>query len=141
MRLRRLTLVSALACTAAVLALLSPLALAAGPGSTVLVSRPGGLGPLPPAFDNNSGHGVSAVSTDGRYAAFVSEADGFAPGGDPHVTNVFLRDTQSGTTTLVSRSDGPDGAGANASSESPDVAVAPNGHVLVTFQTKATNLS
>jgi Tol biopolymer transport system component len=126
---------------AAVLLVLSPPALAAGPGSTVLVSRPDGLGPVPPAFDNRSGTGVNAVSADGRYAVFTSAADGFAPGVDPHVTNVFLRDTTTATTTLVSRSDGPGGAGANADSEAPDVAVGPNGHVYVTFETGATNLS
>src|SRR5881398_1811312 len=100
-------------------------ALAAGPGSTVLVSRADGLGPVPPAFDNDS-QMPGSLSDDGRYAAFVSEADGFAPGADPTVENVFVRDTKTGTTTLVSSSDGRDGAGANAESADPDITVAPN---------------
>lgn len=50
-----------------------------------------------------------ALSADGRFAAFVSDADGLAPGANPVVENVYLRDRQTGTTTLVSRSTGADG--------------------------------
>jgi Tol biopolymer transport system component len=132
----RLALLSLLA-----LALLLPgSALASGQGSTQLVSRPDGSGPPPNAFDNNSDT-PGALSDDGRYAVFTSNADGFAPGGNPAVENVFLRDTQTATTTLVSRSDGMDGAGANESSSDPDVTVTPTGHVLVAFTTTASNLS
>jgi hypothetical protein len=56
-------------------------------------------GPVPPAADNASG-GPLAVSADGRYMAFVSSADGFAPGADPRVANVFLRDGIRGETVL-----------------------------------------
>src|SRR4051812_499708 len=113
-------------------------AAAAGPGSTLLVSRPDGLGPAPTAFDNNSDT-PGALSDDGRYAVFTSTADGFAPGGDDTAENVFVRDTQAGTTTLVSRSDGPNGAGANRDSRDPAVTGTPPGPAPVAFVTGATN--
>jgi hypothetical protein len=129
-------------------------AAAAPAGSTVLISRPNGIGPAPPALDNASG-GPLAVSRDGRHVAFVSAADGFAAGADPRVTNVFLRDTLSGATTLVSRSDGLAGAGMNASAAfgsegTVGIAIEPGSqapdpphdraHVLVVFGSAATNL-
>src|SRR3954454_22393027 len=77
---------------------------AAGAGSTLLISRPDGFTPVPPAFDGSSFPGD--VSADGRYAVFTTGADGFADGVDPDVSNVMVRDTQTGTTTLASRSDG-----------------------------------
>lgn len=118
-------------------------AVAAPPGSTSLVSRPDGTGPVPPASDNSSDTSTGAVSRDGRYALFTSRADGFADGVDPRVTNLFVRDTVTDTTTLVSRSDGLEGAGANADSFAGDLAVAQIGgqpHVLVAFATTATNI-
>ena len=132
----------------------APAGLAAPTGSTLLISRPDGTGPVPPAADNASG-GALAVSVDGRYVAFVSDADGFASVADPRVANVFLRDTSTGTTTLVSRSDGRDGVGLNASSGVESgaklgVAVEPGAaapdpphdqpHVLVVFTSTATNV-
>lgn len=139
--------------TVALLALPSP-ALAAPAGSTFLVSRPDGTGPLSPLSDNLSG-GPLAVSADGRYVAFTSAADGFAPGANPRAINLFVRDTATGTTTLASRSDGANGAGVNADVETLGsarigIAVAPGGqvrdapfdraHVFVVFSTKSTNL-
>ena len=62
---------------------------AAFAGSTVLVSRPTGLGPVPRAFDNDS-QTPGALSSDGRYAVFESQADGFAPGAHPFVQNILL---------------------------------------------------
>jgi Tol biopolymer transport system component len=106
---------------------------------TILVSRPDGRGPVPAASDNNSKPG--AVSSDGRYVAFASDADGFAPGVNPLVRNVFVRDTRLNTTVLVSRSDGVGGAGVNRDAEDPVIAVGSDGHILVAFTTAATNLS
>jgi WD40-like Beta Propeller Repeat len=135
------------------LALAQPSA-AAPVGSTFLVSRPDGTGPLTRPTDNES-EGPLAVSPDGRYVAFLSTADGFAPGADPAVLNLFLRDTRTKTTTLVNRSDGVNGTGANAdvarsSRDTIDIAVVPGGlaaegphdvpHVMVVFATSATNL-
>src|SRR3954447_3133941 len=113
---------------------------AAGPGSTLLVSRPDGTGPPPAALDNDA-IGPGGLSDDGRWAVFESTADGLAPGVNKRVGNVFLRDTETGTTTFVSRSDGVDGAPVNAEAEDPAVTVTPAGHVLVAFSTGATNLS
>ncbi len=115
-------------------------ALAAPSASTLLVSRPDGVGPVPQGQANDS-ETPGALSADGRYAVFLSDANGLAPGINPNVENVFVRDTSAGTTTLVSRSDGFDGVGADQSSESPAIAVSAAGHVLVAFSTDATNLS
>jgi hypothetical protein len=133
---------------------LPSLAAAAPTGSTFLVSRPDGTGPLS-ALSDNSSIGPLAVSSDGRYVAFFSAADGFAPGADPRVMNLYVRDTTTNTTTLVSRSDGLNGVGINADVQTNEraqigIAVQPGTqtvdgphdrpHVLVVFSTKATNL-
>ena len=73
-------------------------------GVTTLVSRADGP-------DGAKGDGASdapAISADGRYVAFVSEAANLDPAKtDAAVTGVFLRDLREHTTTLVSRaSDG-----------------------------------
>lgn len=73
------------------IALLSPtLAAAAGAGSTLLASRPDGFGSVPPALENDSST-PGALSADGRYAVFLSEADGLSPEANPRVQNIFLR--------------------------------------------------
>ena len=45
---------------------------------------------------------VSVVSADGRYVAFVSTADNLAPGAFDGSENLYIRDLQDGTTTLLS---------------------------------------
>ena len=102
---RQRVLALSMATAIVIAALTAGAAVAAPAGSTFLVSRPTGVAPAPAALDNASGSPL-AVSPDGRYVAFVSSADGFAPGADPRVENVFLRDTTTGSTTLASRSDG-----------------------------------
>jgi hypothetical protein len=86
-----------LAAVLAVAALAAPAAFAAGAGSTQLISRPDGAGPVRRALDNDSST-PGALSADGRYAVFVSDADGLAPGVNPRVRNVFVRDRQTQTT-------------------------------------------
>ena len=95
---------------------------AAGAGSTLLVSRPDGTDPAPPALDNDATT-PGAVSADGRYAVFASDADGLDQAADPRVRNLYLRDRQAQTTTLISRSDGTDGAGMNRDAANPAIAV------------------
>ncbi len=122
---------------------------AAPAGSTLLVSRPNGVGAVPPAFDNAS-QTPGGVTPGGRYAVFTSEADGFVSGANPGVENVLLRDNQTKQTILVSRSDGANGAAANNDSTDPVIAIAPAGvmptaptnqpHVLVAFVSGAGNL-
>src|SRR3954470_23688446 len=107
--MRSRVLLALLLAGAAIVAVPAPGAHAAG--ATRGISVADGV-PAPEPFDNDSRPG--ALSPDGRYAAFVSRADGFADGGATDVENVFVRDTQTGTTTLVSRSDGADGVGADA---------------------------
>ena len=130
-----------LAALSALAAATAPAAFGLGAGSTQLVSRPDGLGPVPAALDNSSST-PGALSADGRYAVFVSDADGLAPGLNPRVQNVFVRDRQTQTTTLVSRSDGLDGVGVDSAARNPAVEVqASDGHVLVAFESAATNMT
>ncbi|MDA0160451.1 hypothetical protein OM076_09250 [Solirubrobacter ginsenosidimutans] len=102
-------------------------------GVTTLVSR--AVGP-----DGAKGDGASdapAISADGRYVAFVSEAANLDPAKtDAAVPGVFLRDLREHTTTLVSRAS--DGATANADAAAP--AISADGHV-VAFESDATNLA
>jgi Tol biopolymer transport system component len=112
---------------------------AADAGSTLLVSRPDGTGAAPPALDNDAST-PGALSADGRYAVFASDADGLDPAANPRVQNLYLRDRQAQTTTLVSRSDGQDGAGMNSSARNPAIVIERfDGHVLVAFESATTN--
>lgn len=95
---------------------------AAGPGETLLVSGPPGLGPLDPALggwnvsgDQGGTPPVVDVTPDGRYAVFGSDADGLlAPGEDPGPAHVFRKDLRSGELVQVD-------AGATASSAHPTI--------------------
>jgi hypothetical protein len=100
-------------------------------GTTTLVSvRSGG---------SVAGNGASTsplISADGRYVAFVSFASDLVANDTNESFDVFRRDLQTGTTTLVSvRADG--NGGGNADSDSPEMT--PNGR-WVAFISKATNL-
>jgi Tol biopolymer transport system component len=103
-------------------------------GATTLASRaqgasgPGGDGPSE----------VSAISGDGRFVAFESDADNLSAEDDDTLTNVFLRDTATGATTLVSRAQGASGFRGDRSSTAP--AISHEGR-FVAFQSDAANLS
>lgn len=58
------------------------------------------------------------VSADGRYVAFLSDASDLVGNDTNNAPDVFLRDLQAGTTTLVSRRNAGVGSG-NGSSEAP----------------------
>jgi hypothetical protein len=79
-----------------------------------------------------------AVSADGRWVAFVSEASnllGGDPSADPNgMADIFLVDTQESTIRLVSSA-----GGAPADGPSVDVDISADGRFVV-FQTAATNL-
>jgi hypothetical protein len=78
-----------------------------------------------------------AISGDGRYVAFTSSADDLVPGDTNKAQDVFMRDLQAGTTTLVSVStDGVDPG--NGDSFSPVIS-ADGRYVL--FHSKASNLA
>lgn len=103
-------------------------------GATLLASRADGAA-------GAAADGVSrdpAISADGRRVAFVSDAEGLADGAEQGVANIYVRDLAAGTTTLVSRADGPDGAGALSSSSAP--AISADGS-RVAFLSTAPNLS
>ena len=87
-----------------------------------------------------SGDGIStapAISGNGRYVAFTSLADDLAPGDNNRAQDVFVRDLQAGTTTLVSVS--PDGITiGNSNSFSPQIST--DGRYVL-FHSQASNLA
>src|SRR5690242_18675672 len=108
-------------CAAALLAaaLTATAAQAGPPGSTVMLTRPAGFGPLTPPVVNDSffdRFGVSeraslefyadpgrrlsgGPSASNRYNVFVSRADGMSDEDNNGVDNVFVRDLVNNTTT------------------------------------------
>src|SRR5947207_3356318 len=74
-----------------------------------------------------NGNSVSpAISTNGRYVVFESEASNLVANDTNGVSDVFLRDLQTGTTTLISVNSA--GAGGNGASTSP--LISPEGRYL-----------
>jgi Tol biopolymer transport system component len=64
---------------------------------------------------NGESLGGLTISADGRFVAFTSLASNLVPGDANDITDVFLRDLRTGTTTLVSRGiDGVQGDDASA---------------------------
>ncbi len=103
-------------------------------GATLLVSA--NTNGLP-----GNGASRSAVMTpDGRYVAFVSEANDLVPNDTNRIADVFVRDTVALVTALVSvgaRSANPAALWPVGSSESPEIT--PDGR-FVAFSSTATNL-
>jgi len=83
------------------------------------------------------GYDVSkaALSSDGRYVAFQSTASNLTPGDSNRLGDIFIRDTQAETTTLVSAT--ADGSSANGVSSNP--AISADGRYVV-FESSADNL-
>ena len=99
-------------------------------GTTTLVS-----------VDNASGEGNGPstsplISGDGRYVAFVSQAGNLVGNDANGASDVFVRDLQTGTTTLVSVTPSG-GSSGNGASDSPTMT--PDGQWVV-FVSRATNL-
>lgn len=120
------------------LALLAPSlalpALADGPGpSRVSVSSTGaeGNGSSGPSGETR----VHAVSDDGRYVAFLSQASNLVSGDTNNRLDVFRRDRQTGTTVRVSVGD----AGQEGDKNSLGLAMSADGR-FVAFSSDATNL-
>jgi Tol biopolymer transport system component len=103
-------------------------------GTTTLISR--ATGPAGAGADDDSSS--PTVSADGRFVAFDSGADDLSPDDDDTVNNIFVRDTMTNTTTLVSRMTGASGAGANGLSR--NAAISADGR-FVAFESDADNLS
>ena len=100
-------------------------------GSTVLASRaPNGAG-----GDRSSS--APAISADGRFVAFLSDATNLSTEDNP-VRGVFVRDLVAGTTTLASRATGPAGAPATGLALSPSMSADGS---RVAFATGSPNLS
>ena len=85
--------------------------------ATVLVSRATGVAGLPAADDSLD----PSISADGRYVAFASLADNLSHEDDDAVRNIYVRDMQSGTTTLVSRATGAAGEAGDGYSAAPSI--------------------
>jgi Tol biopolymer transport system component len=77
----------------------------------------------------------SVMTPDGRYVAFVSEANNLVSGDTNGIPDIFVRDIVGGTTTLVTV--GARGNFVSSSSELPDIT--PDGRYVVFYST-ATNL-
>jgi RTX calcium-binding nonapeptide repeat (4 copies) len=103
--------------------------------TTILVSRQSGTA---------AGNGADAdsvwtsISADGRFVAFRSDADNLSAEDDNTYQNIFARDTQANTTTLVSRRSGTDANGADGNSDLPSIS---DDGRFVAFQSVAKNLS
>jgi Tol biopolymer transport system component len=102
---------------------------------TTLVSR--ASGPAGVGANGDSGSGI-AVSATGRFIAFESRAGNLSDAATAGVQNIYLRDTQTGTTTLISRASGPDGVVGDGDSSSPTIS--PVGR-YVAFESSASNLT
>ncbi len=50
----------------------------------------------------NEGSGHASISADGRYVAFISYASNLVPGDTNGISDVFVRDLQTGALTRVS---------------------------------------
>lgn len=102
-------------------------------GTNVTVSQAGGV----------AGNGDSddpSISDDGRFVAFSSDATNLSTSDDDAVnlTDIFVRDLQTGKTTLVSRQSAADG-GAGANGDSGNPFISGNGR-FVAFRSNAANL-
>jgi Tol biopolymer transport system component len=99
-------------------------------GDTLLISR--GTGGV-----SNGNSGNASISGDGRYVAFQSTATNLHPDDSDATLDVYVRDTQAATTTLVSRAAGA--AGVKGNGASTLASIAPGGR-YVAFQSTASNL-
>ena len=88
----------------------------------------------------NAGNGASSqptISADGRFVAFTSVSSNLTGDPDPGPSQIFLRDIQSNTTTLVSQATGVAVAVGNGASSQPTIS-ADGG--FVAFSSVSTNL-
>jgi Tol biopolymer transport system component len=100
--------------------------------TTTLVSV--NLGGTAPA---NAASWSPTISGDGRFVAFISTATDISTDKSDTIQDIFVRDMQLGTTTLISRATGPLGVKANGPNYGPRISK--NGRYVV-FYSRATNL-
>lgn len=111
-----------------VLLVLAAVALA-GPGDTIRVSTDSAGG------EANNDSTYSAISANGRYVAFMSYAFNLVTGDTNSASDVFVKDTLTGTTTRVST----DSVGVQANGGSFNPAISADGR-YVAFLSYASNL-
>jgi Tol biopolymer transport system component len=85
--------------------------------------------------EGNLGSAQPTISDDGRYVTFQSDATNLVPGDDNNATDVFVRDRETDTTTLLSVARG--GTTGNGGSFEP--AISGNGH-YVAYTSSASDL-
>jgi Tol biopolymer transport system component len=102
--------------------------------TTTLVSRASGPG----SAGGNEDSFQAAISGDGRFVVFTSDADNLSAADVDGVRDVFMRDLVANTTTLVSRQSGSGGAGGDDISFVPTISSDGN---RVAFASRADNLS
>ena len=83
----------------------------------------------------NRGSFGASISADGRFVAFESDASNIVPGDTNSTRDIFVRDTLTNTTTLVS----VDSAGNQANSFSQDASISADGR-FVAFASNSSNL-
>src|SRR5262249_23800539 len=74
--------------------------------ATMLVSRASGAS----GAKGNDKSARASVSADGRFVSFDSNSSNLDPADGDGIQDVFVRDLQTNTTTVVSRASGPGGA-------------------------------
>jgi Tol biopolymer transport system component len=82
-----------------------------------------------------SSSNAAALSADGRYVVFMSDATSFVPGDSNGLTDIFVRDQQSGLIRRVNTSS----SGEQANGSCADPAISGNGRYVV-FSSLASNL-
>jgi Tol biopolymer transport system component len=85
--------------------------------------------------EGNAASDTTSMSANGRFVAFISEADNLVAGDDNEAADIFVRDRQSGTTQQVSVNS--DEEGGNDSSDDPRIT--PDGRYVV-FSSFSDNL-
>ncbi|HEX2506993.1 MAG TPA: hypothetical protein VHK23_01640, partial [Miltoncostaeaceae bacterium] len=101
-------------------------------GATILVTREDGPDGTP------ASGAAPSISDDGRLIAFQSQDDTLSAIDDNVLLNLFVRDLDAGTTTLVSR---PSGAGVTPQDASSFVPVVSGDGRSVAFESDANNLT
>jgi hypothetical protein len=107
-------------------------------GETVLIDRV--TGPQGAILDERKAQ-AEAISADGRYVLFRDRVEDLEDPTGQHAQvggyTVYVRDTQTATTTAVSRASGPEGQLANATSRAGSISLEGR---YVAFESSATNL-
>lgn len=101
--------------------------------TTTLVSRATGAA----GAKGNDASLDASISANGRYVVFYSIATNLDPADSDSVADVYVRDLQTNTTTLVSRATGAAGAKGNGDSIAPEISA--DGRYVV-WDSRSTNI-